>query len=91
MTFFSTEILEVTRADGLKRMREDGWPKAIQGVTTVDEIARVTKVDVSALSLWTAHPKPPRRVNPYQASRGLEARAVLRSGGDVVAYCIAGF
>ncbi len=46
----ATEILEVSRACGLKLMREDGWSKVLKGITTVDEIARVTKVDAAALA-----------------------------------------
>ena len=29
----------------LERLREDGWEKVISGVTTVDEVLRVTKMD----------------------------------------------
>jgi len=43
------ELLVVARAKGLKLMREDGWEKVIQGMTTVEEVARVTKVDSSAV------------------------------------------
>ncbi len=45
----ATEILEVARADGLQLMREDGWEKVLKGITTFEEIARVTKVDATAL------------------------------------------
>ena len=45
----ATEMLAVARRQGLKIMREDGFNKVIKGITTMDEIARVTKVDVSAL------------------------------------------
>ncbi len=41
----ATEIQDVARAHGLKLMREDGWAKVRKGITTVDEIVRVTKVD----------------------------------------------
>jgi type II secretory ATPase GspE/PulE/Tfp pilus assembly ATPase PilB-like protein len=30
-------------------MRDDGWTKVIKGMTTVEEVVRVTKIDVSAL------------------------------------------
>jgi general secretion pathway protein E/type IV pilus assembly protein PilB len=44
------EILEVARTKhNLKVMREDGWAKVIKGYTTIEEITRVTKVDVAAL------------------------------------------
>ncbi len=44
------ELLEVARTKhGLKVMREDGLAKVLQGFTTIEEINRVTKVDVSAL------------------------------------------
>ena len=31
-------------------MREDGWDKALKGITTIEEINRVTKVDIAALA-----------------------------------------
>ncbi|MCH7704436.1 MAG: hypothetical protein IIB61_04930 [Planctomycetes bacterium] len=46
----ATELLVVARKEGLKLMREDGWVKVFKGMTTVDEIVRVTKIDASALS-----------------------------------------
>ncbi|MCP4246473.1 MAG: type II secretion system ATPase GspE [bacterium] len=39
----ATEILQVARRDGIKLMREDGWSKVRDGMTTVEEIQRVTK------------------------------------------------
>ncbi len=46
----ATDIQNVARGCGLKLMREDGWAKVRKGVTTLDEIVRVTKVDAVALS-----------------------------------------
>ncbi|MFQ5461175.1 MAG: GspE/PulE family protein [Phycisphaerae bacterium] len=44
------ELLEVARnKHGLKVMREDGLAKVLKGFTTIEEINRVTKVDVAAL------------------------------------------
>lgn len=43
------DIQEAAKAKGLKLMREDGWAKVRQGITTMEEIVRVTKVDVMAL------------------------------------------
>ncbi len=45
----ATDLLVVARKDGLKLMREDGWSKVVNGMTTVEEIVRVTKTDVSAV------------------------------------------
>ena len=39
----ATEILVVARRNGIKLMREDGWSKVLTGMTTVEEIQRVTK------------------------------------------------
>jgi len=44
------DILEAARAKGLELMREDGWAKVKEGITTVEEVTRVTKVDVEALT-----------------------------------------
>jgi len=30
-------------------MRDDGWNKVLKGMTTIEEIIRVTKTDVSAV------------------------------------------
>ena len=38
------EVLAAAKADGLKLLREDGWAKVRQGVTTVEEVVRATKV-----------------------------------------------
>ena len=45
----ATDLQVVARKDGLKLMREDGWSKVLAGMTTVEEIVRVTKTDVSAV------------------------------------------
>lgn len=39
----SGEILEVARRNGLRTLREDGWRLVREGVTTPDEVMRVTK------------------------------------------------
>lgn len=46
----ATDIQNTARANGLKLMREDGWSKVLKGITTAEEIVRVTKVDAVALS-----------------------------------------
>jgi general secretion pathway protein E/type IV pilus assembly protein PilB len=46
----ATEIQDVARRRGLKLMREDGWAKVVKGITTADEVVRVTKVDAAALA-----------------------------------------
>jgi general secretion pathway protein E/type IV pilus assembly protein PilB len=45
----ATDLQAVARKDGLKLMREDGWAKVLAGMTTVEEIVRVTKTDASAV------------------------------------------
>jgi general secretion pathway protein E/type IV pilus assembly protein PilB len=39
----SGEILEVARRQGMRTLREDGWRLVREGVTTADEVMRVTK------------------------------------------------
>jgi general secretion pathway protein E/type IV pilus assembly protein PilB len=39
------EIKAAAMAEGLKTLRDDGWAKAINGDTSVDEVARNTKSD----------------------------------------------
>ena len=46
----ATDLQAVARKDGLKLMREDGWSKVLAGMTTVEEIVRVTKTDASAVA-----------------------------------------
>jgi general secretion pathway protein E/type IV pilus assembly protein PilB len=41
----SWEIRQAARADGMRTLREDAWLKVLAGITTVDEVARVTKGD----------------------------------------------
>lgn len=45
----ATEVQDAARRSGLKLMREDGWVKVVKGHTTIEEVVRVTKMDVSAL------------------------------------------
>ena len=44
------EIQDVALSHGLKLMRDDAWTKVLKGVTTIEEVVRVTKVDVGMLS-----------------------------------------
>ena len=46
----ASEIQQVAMAKGFKLMRDDGWVKVLKGITTVEEINRVTKVSAAALS-----------------------------------------
>ena len=42
----STEALrKAAIANGMKTLREDGWRKVAKGLTTIDEVVRVTKSD----------------------------------------------
>jgi general secretion pathway protein E len=39
----ATRITEVARRNGMKNLREDGWAKVRRGVTTAEEVTRVTQ------------------------------------------------
>jgi general secretion pathway protein E/type IV pilus assembly protein PilB len=41
----SWEIRQAARADGMKTLRQDAWLKVFHGLTTIDEVVRVTKGD----------------------------------------------
>ncbi|RIK84236.1 MAG: general secretion pathway protein GspE [Planctomycetota bacterium] len=41
----SWEIRKAALADGMRTLRQDAWLKVLDGVTTVDEVVRVTKGD----------------------------------------------
>ena len=41
----SDAIKQVAIRNGMKTMRMDGWDKALSGITTIEEIVRVTKAD----------------------------------------------
>jgi general secretion pathway protein E/type IV pilus assembly protein PilB len=41
----SWEIRSRAIADGMRTLRQDGWRQVIEGVTTIDEVVRVTKMD----------------------------------------------
>ena len=41
----SWEVKKAGMDDGMKTLREDGWRKVINGITSVDEILRITKGD----------------------------------------------
>jgi general secretion pathway protein E/type IV pilus assembly protein PilB len=41
----SWEIRKAALADGMRTLRQDAWNKVIEGITTVEEVLRVTKSD----------------------------------------------
>ena len=41
----SWEIRQAARNDGMRTLREDAWLKVLNGMTTMDEVLRVTKGD----------------------------------------------
>tara|TARA_B100001939_G_scaffold322667_1_gene313327 strand:- start:393 stop:584 length:192 start_codon:yes stop_codon:yes gene_type:complete len=41
----TNEIKKAAVDQGMATLRMDGWEKVLQGVTTVDEVLRVTKTD----------------------------------------------
>jgi general secretion pathway protein E/type IV pilus assembly protein PilB len=41
----SWEIRQAARADGMRTLRQDAWLKVLAGITTIDEVSRVTKGD----------------------------------------------
>jgi general secretion pathway protein E len=41
----SNLIKEAARKNGLRTLREDGWLKVKQGITTISEVLRVTQVE----------------------------------------------
>ncbi|MBI4430454.1 MAG: Flp pilus assembly complex ATPase component TadA [Candidatus Omnitrophica bacterium] len=43
----STEIRRQAAREGMRSLREDGWEKIAQGITTVEEVVRVTQEQVS--------------------------------------------
>ena len=38
----SLEIEQAAKSKGMTSLREDGWQKVLQGITSVDEVLRVT-------------------------------------------------
>ncbi len=40
----ASEVVEAARADGLRLIREDGWLKVLEGVTTPEEVIRSTHI-----------------------------------------------
>jgi len=41
----ANQIKDAAMAAGMQTLRGDGWQKAISGITTVEEVLRVTKAD----------------------------------------------
>ena len=40
----ATELARAARAQGMRTLQEDGWDKVQAGITTVQEVLRVTQV-----------------------------------------------
>ena len=43
LDFVDASITNVARRNGMRNLREDGWLKVMNGVTTADEVMRVTQ------------------------------------------------
>jgi len=41
----SDVIKQAAVRNGMETLREDGWNKVLSGITTIDEVLRVTKAD----------------------------------------------
>jgi general secretion pathway protein E/type IV pilus assembly protein PilB len=41
----TNKIKKAACRGGMRTLRDDGWEKALEGVTSVDEVLRVTKAD----------------------------------------------
>jgi type II secretory ATPase GspE/PulE/Tfp pilus assembly ATPase PilB-like protein len=39
----ASDLTVAARGNGMRNLREDGWLKVAQGVTTADEVMRVTQ------------------------------------------------
>ena len=39
----ASRLTEAARRNGMKNLREDGWMKVQQGITTAEEVTRVTQ------------------------------------------------
>ncbi len=64
----TAEIREAARRQGLRSLSDDGWRLVGEGVTTADEVLRVTKAEVSnGWSLSNEDPTPPRDENDRHA------------------------
>jgi type IV pilus assembly protein PilB len=38
----SSELLKIAKEEGMKTLKEDAWDKVLQGITTYQEVVRVT-------------------------------------------------
>ncbi len=47
----STQIREKAMTIGMRTLRQDGLLKAVQGLTTVTEVARVTQADIEEIEI----------------------------------------
>lgn len=64
----TAEIREAARRQGLRSLSDDGWRLVGEGVTTADEVLRVTKAEMSnGWSLSNGDPTPPRDENDHHA------------------------
>jgi type II secretory ATPase GspE/PulE/Tfp pilus assembly ATPase PilB-like protein len=43
----TSAVREVARQEGMMTLREDGWQKVFRGITTTNEVTRVTQQDAS--------------------------------------------
>jgi hypothetical protein len=70
----SGEIREAARRNGMRTLADDGWRLVSQGVTTPEEVLRVTKDQSIGES---AEQKLPQTVSSAQAQLAHNSHAVL--------------
>ena len=55
----ASQIATVARDEGMRTLREDGWRKVKMGVTTLEEVLRVTQSEEHARSLGVGEKSEP--------------------------------
>ena len=74
---------------GMRTLRDDGWSKVLAGVTTIEEVLRVTEDDEALTETWpeerrrNRHDHGPIRIHRPEPQRGegRRARSTPATGG----------
>jgi general secretion pathway protein E/type IV pilus assembly protein PilB len=76
----ASQIKKIAVSRGMKTLRQDGWLKVIQGVTSFDEVVKVTQAEEGALQADLSMPLAGRIIDaePEQILSGGGKRAFVR-------------
>ena len=74
----SNQLKKLAVLRGMRTLRQDGWQKVISGISTPEEVMRVTSAEEEIKEEGQAPAAPKQGTEPRQEPQGFERRAFIR-------------